>query len=334
MYLMESQREPPPGASYVMYSLDLESCTWTRLVPNGVAPTLERYDLREDAFMGSWLHHGKIFYHCSLIQPYLGAPMTNNVVSYDISANAWEWSKTEGEVPSPRSMTSTFDTETSVILFGGFDLDAYFDERSNVFNDLYFMDKETMRWKKIHPNLQRKGVPSAHGTVLKPPQTLTQMSKSKALLLGLYLNASGLEVYGHCWLLELDKAAKHMDPTAIWTRVPINFVPCLHVAVVEPLGRQLWVMGGNKGQDKDPISYNKNPISDILQIKLNPQISSLKEIAMHSIVRGICVKDLRLTQEKLPRNLRQEIDERRSDISAHTSCRKDKKCLACLVAIE
>ena len=74
-------------------------------------------------------------------------------------------------------------------------------------------------------------------------------------------------------------------------------------------------------------------ISDILHIKFN-EVASLKESATHRIVRGICADDPRLTEEQFPKHLRQAIEEQRSEISERSSCKEDKRCIACLIASE
>ena len=322
-------------------------------------------------FVSSWLHQGKIFCHGGLTTP------PDQLVYYNIAENSWEWTTTDGDIPPTRVCALTITTKSTVVVFGGSDhenLDA--NNENTPLNDLHIMDKDTLRWKKVHGSLECEGVPH-----FDPLFTLTRMSESTGLIVG-----DG----GFCWLLDLDKAKRLMDPTTIWTKVPINFQPLCHVAVMEPIGRKVWVMGGQRRSDpqlqqqfqqamqqmqqamqhmqqaiqiqqqamqiQQQMLQQMQPqmqpqmqqamqpamqqmpqmslvISDILHIKFN-QVASLKESAIHHIVRGICAADPRLTGEKLPRHLRQEIEEQRSEISERSSCMEDKKCIACLIASE
>ena len=294
-----------------MYSLDLKNLAWTKVIPNGEPPS------RSGIFTTSWLHHGKIYYFgCSLVEHDGFNDGLKQLFCYNISSNSWEWPRTEGDIPSKRIGAKTISTKTMVVLFSGHN--PYV---ANGLNDLYIMDMETMRWKRVHGNIQSGEVPRGYTA----NRTLTCISKSRAILFGVdvYQNR---ELIDDCWLLDLDKALQLMEPTEIWTKIPSNLKKGHHAAVVEPISRHLWVTGG--------VNYHGNhSASDVLEINII-EVAPLKEIAIHRTVRDICANDPRLSEETFPRSLRHEIEAQRSEVSGHNSCMEDKKCLACLVAIE
>ena len=115
------------------------------------------------------------------------------------------------------------------------------------------------------------------------------------------------------------------EPTAIWTKLPWKIRNINHAAVMEPISRQLWVMGG--------LDEDRRTTSDIFQIGVI-EVPTLEEIVIHHTVRKICANDPRLSEEKFPRHIGHEIEAHRSEISGHHHCKEDKKCIACLQAID
>ena len=108
-------------------------------------------------------------------------------------------------------------------------------------------------------------------------------------------------------------------------QIPSIFCRHGHCAVLEPISRQLWLIGGTDNL------YNVT--SDVLKFNLIKK-TTLKDIAIQNVVQSICVNDPSLAAEELPRCLGNKIEEYRSEIPGANACTQRNKCMACLLAAD
>ena len=295
-----------------LYSLNLNSCIWTKLSPSGQPPRLRRMP-------SSWVHNRKIY--GTQIECWSDGyfQYSKYLFCYNIDDNSWERVCQGGDIPSPRMYPSTIISGKTVFLFGGFDAQLH------ALNDLYTMDMDRMIWKKVHGNmLGNCRFPQCHKitimNVLFPQHnSFTQISQSMALLIA----DGNVTSTNDMWLLNLAKAQeiwRHMDATSsIWTKISGQFNRYGHATVLEPESRSVWVMGGQRGH----IGQNPSMISEVLVLPLNP---SLQDLAVASVARNTCHQDPRLAPEQLSLDLRGEIEAYRSMVRGQCSCKLEERC--------
>ena len=301
-------QESQGSGSVMIYCLDLNTCKWTKYIPNGVEPVGSGYHR-----VSWWVHKDKLYFFGGR---YHHDQQSNRIFCYNISTNSWEWPDSYGDIPSPRRHAIAISTKTVVALFGGI-------TDGHLYNDLHILDKNTLRWKKVHGDIPIGQGPSWHG-IHVPTATFTRITKSTAVLFDSLYNRQE-QLVDDCWLFDIDKAEQVMDPSSIWTKIqiPSIFRRKFHGAALEPISRQLWVIGG--------IDMRSKVTSDVLQINLI-KLTPLKDIAIHHAVQRICVNDPRLAEDKLPRHLGNEIEAYRSEILGDNACTLRNKCMACLPA--
>ena len=168
-------------------------------------------------------------------------------------------------------------------LFGGNSLPEW-----HCLNDLYMLDLPTMKWKLIHGPSETLTIPSA-----RYGHTLTPISQSTAALLGGRDYASCAQ---DCWLLDLDKAKQGKDAVSIWKRIKLHKLDWRvhHQAVLEPVSRRLWLMGGVTG-------------GAILE-KLSLNVVPLQILAKECAAKHMKEDDPRLGAERFPNKLKKEIE--------------------------
>ena len=272
-----------------MHSLDLLAWTWTRLSPNGTPP-LEygRSGAR------SWAHQDKI-YSCGSYGRF--GQVTFRLFCYNTSTNSWEWPVMEGEVPSPRRHPLVTKSGNTAFLFGGWRAP----QRGIIqhFTDLHMLDLSTMRWKKVHDNLDDNVPNIREGIIYCRPYSFTSISQSLAVVIGCAFAVNTLGWVDDCWLLNLDNAKQLMEPPFLWTKITNKFPRFFHAAVLQPLSKNLWLIGGR--------SLYNNPCATVLKIKFT-ELKSLKDLALESVASNICDSDPRLGVDQLPRPLTYEIE--------------------------
>lgn len=259
----------------LVYSLDLNTWTWTRISPLGNPPQ----DIQDAT---SWTYRGKMYcFGGSGWKNEVEWTRTNQLFCYNTIDNAWEHPDQVGDIPSPRGDPLSIISGDTVFVFGGEG------DHGLKFSDLHILNMLTMRWTKVH------------GNVWKMPHhfmdlyvTFTQVSDSAAILYGRYDNFL---------VLDLDKAKQLRDPSVLWTRVSHQFPRCAHASVIEPVSQRLWIIGGFDGQNRIT--------SDIIEIPIKP---SLKDLAIDCAARNISANDPRLQPGKYPKKLRDEIEVYRS----------------------
>ena len=188
------------------------------------------------------------------------------------------------------------------------------------YNDLHILNKETMTWKRVHGNITSGQVPDPTGF-----HTLTCISNSTAILFDIVWDNNLERPVDNCWLLNIDKVQQKADPSLIWTKIPISstFIRKYHATVLEPVSRKLWVIGGYDGQP----DFCKGT-SEVLHANLI-KLAPLKDMVIHHAVQNICVNDPRLAKDKLPRNLKHEIEAFRFVTPGDNICNQRNKCIAC-----
>ena len=267
----------------VIRSLDPKTWMWTMLTPSGTSPLPTSHNPT------SWIHDGTIYYFGG------GASiqhLTNQLVCYKISKNSWEWPSMGGDIPSPRANHLMTISGTTVFLFGGMGTDH---DRNN---DLYILDLPSMRWRVVHGNISRGEAPQIYHSY---EYTLTCITQSTAVLFG----------HRHdLWLLNLTNAKQETNPSLIWTKMALNCPRYCHAAVLQPLSKRLWIIGGI---EKGRIS------SEVLKINFM-KLSPLKDLAIDNVARNMCAHDPRLAPDQLSRQLRYEIEAYRCEIGDQYSC--------------
>ena len=277
-----------------VYSLDLNSWTWTRLSPTGNQPAAKMFDNG----MTSWMHNGRIF--CFGIRAISTASVTNLLFCYNTTNNAWEWPDQEGEMPSPRFGPATLIVGDTLFLFGGIGVKGQ--EQYIKLNDLYALNMLTMNWQQVHGITQDSLVPSSSWGM-----SLTGVSEATALLEFKVRNSNTdnyLKLLGEMWVLDLDKAKQLQAPSSIWTRIPGQIRREDYAVVVEPVHQRLWIIGGHA-----EISESEKDI-----LEMTTEISSLKELAIERVASSIPAEDPRLECGRFPKMLRDQIKSYRKKI--------------------
>ena len=317
----------PNGAnpSEILYSLDLFTWTWTKLAPSGTPP-------KSRMWTSSWVHNGRIYVLGGMaIQVYhevatlmMGLPPSKQLFCYNPDENSWEWPSQGGDIPTPRSRHSAIINDNTVFLFGGESLARGF----KTHNDLHILDMERMIWTRVHDSMSEDQVP---GNMHKVPYggTLVRISQSTAVLFGRFTKGSGENDF---WLLNLESAKQLEGTSSIWTKIQGHPFTYGYAAVLEPMSRKLWVIGGSKPSKPTPgrvsALYGSGTLtSEVLIMPLNP---SLKDLALASVARNICLKDPRLAPDQLPSQVRDDIDAYRAEIGGRYLCSQEKRCLDCL----
>ena len=306
-----------------VYTLNLNSWTWTKLTPHGI-PSKTRHRA------SSWLHNGNvyIFGGSEVVLDHEDEEIyfkysTETLQYYSIPQNSWEWASQEGEIPSERNDPCTVISGNNVYLFGG----AGDDGVGEVFNDLHILDMDTMRWTRVHGNISNdfSGPLETYFRMYSlnmSKRKLTLISRSSAVLFDAH----------NCWLLSLDNAKRLMDKSAIWTRLRNDLCRAHFATVLEPVTRSLWILGGF---DLEYRRYRasgfprKAPVSsDVLIMPLNPW-PSLQDRAIATVARTHCVYDPKLARGNIPPQFRDAIEEYRKHVGGKYACSKKEGCNRC-----
>ena len=113
--------------------------------------------------------------------------------------------------------------------------------------------------------------------------------------------------------MNLHNAKQLMAPSSIWTNIQNPFPRCCHAAVLQPLSKTLWVMGGHDG---NPHYFNCLDVgaytADVLKVKLS-NLRPLKDLAIEHVTRSISANDPRFAPDQLPAKLMDEIEACRSE---------------------
>ena len=277
-----------------VHSLDLHTWRWEKLAPNGTLP----FGIGSSSIT-SWVYDGKIYCFGGYKYPQ-GA--SNQLFCYNITTNSWEWPYAGGDIPSPRLLSSVILSEETVFLFGGIS------DGNITYNDLYTLDMASMVWRRVHGNLS-----IGEGPTKMRFFTFTCISQSKALLLVGRTSTRHHIPINNSWLMNLHNAKQLMAPSSIWTNVPNHPSKCCHAAVLQPLSKTLWVMGGHDGNScyfncLDVGAYT----NDVLKVKLS-NLRPLKDLAIEQVTRSISANDPRLAPGQLPAKLMEEIEAYRSE---------------------
>ena len=282
----------------VVYSLDLFTWTWEALTPSGTLPSGRASILR------SWVYD-KMIYLFGV--GYTRIQDANQFFCYNTFTNTWEWPTSRGDIPPPKfEPPSVVISGGTAFLYGGIG--------GGTQNDLYTLDMVGMEWRKVHGNLS---IGEGPGKIRF--HTFTRISKSSALLLGPstfgneLIGKFGKEVVNNSWLLNLDRAKKLMDPSSIWTNLPNHPSKCCHAAVLQPLSKTLWVIGGHDGNSRYFDCLNKGSYTtEVLKVKF-PTLRPLKDLAIEHVAKSFSANDPRLEPGQLPKKFIDEIEAYRSE---------------------
>ena len=286
-------------ADMMVYCLDLHTWKWARIIPSGARPSMSYNDLYDS----SWVHDEKIYSFRGLHDQ----TTNNRLVSYNISTNSWEWPNAGGDIPSPRYNPLISISDDTAFLFGGLcrNPNGVVGPLS-VHNDLYILDMPSMTWTKVHGNLSGGEGPKG-GNPFK--YTFTCTSQFTAVLFGASFDHTTHQWEdAGCWILNLQHAKQLMNPPEIWTKITLPHIRAGHAAVLQPLSKRLWVIGGCdvKNSIGDESGARQFP-KTILKLNFN-QLRPLKDLAMDCVARNICVHDPRLGEDQMTRQLRNDID--------------------------
>ena len=281
----------------VIHSLDLHTWIWAMFLPSGTPPSVW------PSSVGSWAHKEKIY--CFGGIGGMGLSPNNELVTYNISANSWEWPDMRGDIPTPRGYPKITISDDTVFLIGGIGV------VHDLYNDLFILDMPSMIWRKVHGNLLSGEGPNEAQCWSR---TFTKISQTTAVLYGASFDYNTESYLSDCWLLNLHNAKQLMEPSYIWTKIKNLDIRLYHAAILQPLSKRLWVISG----------YNENFLpSNIMKLNFK-QLHSLKDLAMDCVARNICAQDPRLAPEdQIPLQLRNEIEAYRCEIGDQYSCPED-----------
>ena len=276
-----------------IYALDLHSWTWTELSPKGSPPF-------KCAYLSTWMYNGKIygFGGETADDP---EECTSQFFSYNIASNSWEWPSAGGKIPSPRSFHTTFMSGDTAILFGGAQNSV-----QEVMNDLYTLNMVDLTWTQVHPPLIGKaaeGLPEP-----RAGHSLTKVSSKEAVLFGGFYPPKPPSK--DCWLLNIDKVLQgELEiPSSLWERcqqheqeLPARIASrMLHSAVLEPISKRLWILGGL-------IRPIPSTTSKVFSMSFSSG-TSLRFLAMERAARYFDPEHPMLGSKELPRHLKIELE--------------------------
>ena len=254
--------------SGAIHSLDLTSWTWRRLNLGAIVPFMGRIG------MSSWMYNGKMY--CFGGQNENNMNYYNELFCYDSSKNSLELTTQGGDIPPPRKHALTIIRDDTVFLCGGLG------ELGQHCGDLYLFNTMAGKWKQVHGKFLSYEANAC-------ASSLTIMSPSHAVLHGL----------GGTMLLDLQKAKELEEPPTIWDEIPNQFERFHHAAVLEPLSKTIWILGGFDTKTEDFTSE---------VLKISYKKDSLKDHALDYVTRNISSNDARLCPEEIPMQLKNDID--------------------------
>ena len=301
MYLMCGQTEDGNKVCNDIYTLDFNSWRWTKLNPRGTPPS-------ESASLSTWLYNGKV-YGFGGVGGLSRVPLTffNQFFCYNISANCWEWPSASGIIPSPRAWHTTFICDNTAFLFGG--LSNGPDGVEFLLNDLYTLDMVSMTWTQVNSSLKgdiADGFPEP-----RAGHSMTLISTEVAVLFGGTVSPG--HASGDCWILNAGMVLRgEFETPSLWRRSKEHesrsirgATRKIHSAVVEPISKRLWIIGGLTG--KRP---QETKAKEIVSITLNSG-TPLKLLAMESALRYFYPGHPMLEDTELPKTLIAELENHR-----------------------
>ena len=304
-----------------MYCLNLHTWIWKKLSPSGKAPLFR-------LSTSSWAYKGDIYFFGG-VDPYQGFTSYNEVFSYNIATNLWKWPAVGGDLPSQRCWPWIIIRDETVFLFGG---SRHYNRIENtIYNDLHTLDMSNMIWRKVHGNLTTGSGPK--GDLYPARYTFTCISQSIAVVFGASCSGKFWQDDSRweddCWRLSLQSAERINESSSIWTKIPYSRLRTFHAAVLQPLSKRLWIIGGCDitSSKMDP----RVPSSSIMKLNFN-QLRSLKDLAMDYVARNICAHDPKLASEdQMTRQLRNEIEAYKCEIGDQYSCPDEDWRNGCLL---
>ena len=276
-----------------IFTLDLISWRWTKLNPSGTQPL-------KSCLLTAWAHNGRVYgFGGGVKQDMSGRDLsaypshlrvvnftTNQLFSYNVSENCWEWPSLSGEVPSPRCGHTIIVDGDIAILFGGIGEEgAEAEGHIKHLNDLYTLNMNTMQWTRVNHSVTGDAAEGLPG--VRRLHSMTLISPGTAVLFGgcRYRPGEPWEPYGDCWLFDVAKvrAGKFIGPSSsLWTRCQqqAGVARSGHSAVVEPVSKRLWILGGHT----EGLCYfpHFTPPTEMLSISFN-SAAPLRLLAMESL---------------------------------------------------
>ena len=277
-----------------VYALDLNSWRWKKLNPRGTPPI-------GCTHLSTWLHKGKV-YGFGGITDYHEAKC-NQLFSYNVSENSWELPSVSGNIPSPRAGHTTFICGDTAFLFGGMMNDK---GQEVALNDLYTLNMKSRIWTRVHTSpMATEGLPErvrGHSMTLISPQT--------AVLFGGGGQFPDSGPRKDCWLLNtaMVLGGEYTTPSELWQRCQHheNVLSArgekrsFHSAVLEPVSKRLWILGGSRE------IFRTFSDSNVVSLSFNSG-ASLKLLAMESILRDFDPDHPMLEAREFPRHLKSEL---------------------------
>ena len=179
-----------------IYSLDLNTSVWTRLIEQGTKPPSTHRGNSCLVYKGN-IHIFGGFNLTSLKD-------FTTLYHYNITTNQWGHIFTEGDIPTKRAYHKTILFGDKVFLFGGC-VGGH-----KIYNDLYILDMLVFRWKLVHGPLSGDDYNDVvpRGRWL---HTMTCINQSTAVVHGGFNKLAGPEEVesaglGDTWVLDLNKA--------------------------------------------------------------------------------------------------------------------------------
>ena len=177
-------------------------------------------------------------------------------------------------------------------------------------NDLYTLNMVGMTWTQVHSSLigtEGESLPKG-----KAGHSMTLVSSKAAILFG-----GGIEPYnphGDIWLLNVGKVLRgeFKSPSSLWEHCEHHEQSLsgrrakriFHSAVVEPISKRLWIMGGLQ---KELRKLFLQKTTQVLSLPFNSG-ASLKFLAMESALKHFSPGHPMLEDTEIPRHLKLELE--------------------------
>ena len=192
-------------------------------------------------------------------------------------------------------------------------------------NDLYILRLGDCEWIRAHRSIISRGIPrkrAEHSLTLVSPKTAVLFGGSKRSADPMIPSEADFG-YGDCWILNTERLLNYdfdlyeditYHPSCLWKRCwyqenrpsSLDATRHCHKAVVEPVSKRLWILGGSLCWDlRAPYP------TEIISMSFN-SAAPLRLLAMESALSHFDPSHPVWEAHKIPQHLRTELEDRRS----------------------
>ena len=109
-------------------------------------------------------------------------------------------------------------------------------------NDMHILDMQSMKCKKVHDNLSNGEGPKR---ISERNCKFICISQSMVFIIGVFWDESTQKFANNTRLMmNMHNAKQCMEPSAIWMKIANVYPRANHAAILQPLSKTLWVIGG------------------------------------------------------------------------------------------